>query len=70
MQFKKANWEEWEHDYSVAKMAFGIQLTIAEKAKISGFGRWEISHSYSNKASRRARQWLKQTPNMRSTGTC
>jgi hypothetical protein len=30
MYFKKAKWEEWENDYSVAKMAFGIQLTVAK----------------------------------------
>ena len=30
MKFKKTNWEEWDSDYSVAKVAFGIQLTIAK----------------------------------------
>ena len=30
MEFKKANWEEWEDGYSVANMPFGIQLTIAK----------------------------------------
>ena len=30
MTFKKADWEEWESDYSVAKMAFGIQLTVTK----------------------------------------
>ena len=30
MQFKEANWEEWESGYSVAKMAFGIQLTVTK----------------------------------------
>lgn len=30
MEFKKANWQEWGREYSVAKMAFGIQLTVAK----------------------------------------
>ena len=30
MNFKKAEWKELGNDYSVAKMAFGIQLTVAK----------------------------------------
>ena len=30
MTFKKADWEDWEHDYSVTNMGFGIQLTVAK----------------------------------------
>jgi hypothetical protein len=30
MNFKTAKWEEWKNDYSVAKMAFGIQLTVTK----------------------------------------
>jgi hypothetical protein len=30
MTFKQAKWEAWESVYSVARMAFGIQLTIVK----------------------------------------
>lgn len=30
MTFRQAKWEAWGRDYSVAKMAFGIHLTIRQ----------------------------------------